>query len=168
MKPHLEGDAPWSRLHVRRRPPMEEQKGNHIIFRDFSRGKKKKSRCCICTASCWEYCTQWGLAAPLHQHCSHRISNITCRSIGVLLHLKLCKHKLITSTVVCFLLMSNVSWLAVKNITSDISYYLKTRFFVGVALSFSWKLELFLTMREFDLMYRMCIKTIREEWGNCT
>lgn len=53
--------------------------------------------------------------------------------------------------------------LADWQLLTDISYYLKTRFFVGVALSFSWKLELFLTMREFDLMYRMCIKTIREE-----
>lgn len=47
---------------------------------------------------------------------------------------------------------------------SDTSYYLKTKFFfVGVELSFNWKLELFVTMREFDLKYRMCIKVIREK-----
>lgn len=44
------------------------------------------------------------------------------------------------------------------------SYYLKTRlFFVDVELSFKWELELFVTKREFDLKYGMCIKVIREK-----
>lgn len=61
-----------------------------------------------------------------------------------------------------FLLMSSVSCLLVRNMTSRISY-LKTSFFVGVELSFNWKLELFITMRVFNLMYRMCIKVIRDK-----
>lgn len=58
--------------------------------------------------------------------------------------------------------MFSVSCLLVRNISSSISY-LKTSFFVGVELSFDWKSELFIAMREFNLMYRMCIKVIREK-----
>lgn len=39
--------------------------------------------------------------------------------------------------------MSNVSWLAVKNIISDISYYLKTRFFCGCCIKFQLEIRAF-------------------------
>lgn len=56
-----------------------------------------------------------------------------------------------------------------KNIKSDVSYYLEIRLsFVGVELSFSWKLEVFVTMRELDSKYRMHIKVIREKKNEAT
>lgn len=103
----------------------------------------KKSRCCICMASCQLYGSTACGGHFSHPH-TNAAMGLVSQGTG-----KYAFYHILNAVAQTddfwnsvFLLMSSVGWLAVKNIRSDISYYLKTRYFFFGGCWIKFQLEI--------------------------
>lgn len=118
---------------------------------------EQKSRCCISTASHQLYRSTAYRGNFSHLHNTTAATGLVSQGTGTYTRSPILNTVAETddfwSSV--FLLMSNVGWLAVKNI-----------WFCGCWIKFQLGIRAFCNY-EFDLKYKMCIKVIRKKWGNC-